>query len=427
MAARTNGTSGAPAVPRGPGLLSPWLLPPAAALALALFGASVWDSRAFQSGGQAGPGTASDAVVAIGRGHLGTGEAGAGYHSVVVLGAPAERSGDTAAFPAAPRASGASSVALPRRGAASAAARSDGVAASVSGAMAPRALAPAQVPVPLPPPGAAQSVAACRLLLPRLPTVDRPLCESTRLSESGAHSRKGLPIYWRDVPPAPAAGGAPGPEPLRVLVLGAIHGDEPTSASLAMRWIAFAAQPQPALRQSVHWRFIPALNPDGMLARPATRVNARGVDLNRNFPTPNWERDAPVYWEKRTRRDPRRWPGPEPLSEPESRFLHEQMEGFRPDLVVSIHAPYGVLDYDGPLPPPSRLGRLRLDQLGIFPGSLGHYGSVRQGMPVVTIELQHELRMPDDSQVRQMWVDLLRWMDTHLATADTPPAGTAVR
>lgn len=427
MAARTNGTSGVPAVPRRPGLLSPWLLPPAAALALALFGASVWDSRAFQSGGQAGAGTASDAVVALGRGHLGTGGSSEGYHSVVVLGAPAERSGDTAAFPAAPRASGASSAALPRRGAAAAAGRSDGAAASASRAMAPRALAPAQVPVPLPPPGAAESVAACKLLLPRLPTVDRPLCESTRLSESGAHSRKGLPIYWRDVPPVPAAGGAAGPEPLRVLVLGAIHGDEPTSASLAMRWIGFAAQPQPALRQRVHWRFIPALNPDGMLARPATRVNARGVDLNRNFPTPNWERDAPVYWEKRTRRDPRRWPGPEPLSEPESRFLHEQMEGFRPDLVVSIHAPYGVLDYDGPLPPPSRLGRLRLDQLGIFPGSLGHYGSVRQGMPVVTIELQHELRMPEDSQVRQMWVDLLRWMDTHLAATDTPAAGTPAR
>ena len=73
--------------------------------------------------------------------------------------------------------------------------------------------------------------------------------------------------------------------------------------------------------------------------------------------------------------------------------------------------------YDGPLPPPNRLGQLRLDQLGIFPGSLGHYGSVRQGMPVVTIELKHELHMPDDGQVLQMWRDLLRWMDNNLADA----------
>ncbi len=211
-------------------------------------------------------------------------------------------------------------------------------------------------------------------------------------------------------------------EPLRVLVVGAMHGDELTSASLALRWVGLAeAQVRDAASGlPVHWRFLPILNPDGLLARQPTRVNARGVDLNRNFPTPNWERDAPIYWEKRTRRDPRRWPGPEPLSEPESRFLYTQMEQFAPDLVVSIHAPYGVLDYDGPVPPPSRLGRLRLDQLGIFPGSLGHYGSVRQGMPVVTIELQHELRMPEDDQVRQMWRDLLRWMGTHLARDGAP-------
>ncbi len=415
----TPGASGAATPVRRAGPL--WLLPPVAVLALGLLGASVWEPRAFQDGGQPGAGTASDAVVAIGRGHLGSGDAGAGYHSVVVLGAPAERS-DAVAAPAA--------AAMPR-------APSSSAAAPARPATPPAAEALAQATVPVPPLGAPESKAACQLLLPRLPTVDRALCESTRLAESGAHSRKGLPLYWRDVFPAPASAtpsraarvGSPAtvPPPLRVLVVGAIHGDEPTSASLAMRWIGFAEKPERALRQPVHWRFIPALNPDGMLARPATRVNARGVDLNRNFPTPNWERDAPIYWQKRTHRDPRRWPGPTPLSEPESRFLHEQMEGFRPDLVVSIHAPYGVLDYDGPLPPPSRLGHLRLDQLGIFPGSLGHYGSVRQGMPVVTIELQHELRMPDDSQVRQMWVDLLRWMDTHLATADTPPAGTAVR
>ncbi len=272
------------------------------------------------------------------------------------------------------------------------------------------------------------AAAACQRLLKRLPTITAADCAATLLAESGAQSVLGTPIYWRDVAPVVAPQMAPATarsaEPLRVLVVGAMHGDELTSASLALRWIALAeAQVQGAAgRLPVHWRFIPVLNPDGLLAKKPTRVNARGVDLNRNFPTPHWDRDAPIYWDKRTRKDPRRWPGPTPLSEPESRFLHTQMEQFAPDLVVSIHAPYGVLDYDGPLPPPSRLGQLRLDQLGIFPGSLGHYGSVRQGMPVVTIELQHELRMPADEQVRAMWRDLLRWMDAHLAE---PPQATA--
>ena len=106
-----------------------------------------------------------------------------------------------------------------------------------------------------------------------------------------------------------------------MLVIGGIHGDELSSASVALHWIRLAARAA-RLPQPVHWRFMPVLNPDGLLAHPPRRVNASGVDLNRNFPTPDWERERQVYWEKRTRKDPRRWPGPQPLSEPESRFLH---------------------------------------------------------------------------------------------------------
>jgi len=202
---------------------------------------------------------------------------------------------------------------------------------------------------------------------------------------------------------------------LRVLVMGAIHGDELSSGSLALHWIRLAQQ-EPAMQmpQPVHWRFIPVLNPDGVMHQPPRRVNANGVDLNRNFPTPNWERDAGVYWEKRTRKDPRRYPGTKPLSEPESRFLHEQMQSFKPHLIVAIHAPYGVLDFDGPSVPPSRLGRLYLDQVGIFPGSLGNYGGVHKGVPVVTIELPNAMRTPLEAEMRQMWVDLLRWMSSRL-------------
>jgi protein MpaA len=169
------------------------------------------------------------------------------------------------------------------------------------------------------------------------------------------------------------------------------------------------------LPQPVHWRFIPALNPDGLTARPPRRVNANGVDLNRNFPTPRWDREAPFYWEKRTRKDPRRWPGPRPLSEPESRYLHDEMARFKPHLIVSIHAPFGVLDFDGPSVPPARLGRLYLDQVGIYPGSLGNYGGVHKGVPVVTVELPNAQRTPLNAEMRQMWIDLLRWMSERVS------------
>ena len=266
-------------------------------------------------------------------------------------------------------------------------------------------VAPHSVPV-VAPADLAVAQAQCVPLLPRLPDVSAAQCAAALLAPSGAVSVQGRPIAWRDV--APASGVAP----RRVLVVGAIHGDELTSATLALQWVAAAEAEM--CEQPVHWRFIPVLNPDGLLARPAARVNARGVDLNRNFPTPGWAKDAPVYWEQRTRRDPRRWPGPAPLSEPESQFLHAQIEQFRPQLVVSIHAPYGVLDFDGPQQPPERLGHLWLDKVGVFPGSLGHYSGLHLGVPVVTIELRHALRMPPPTEVASMWRDLLRWMDEHL-------------
>lgn len=240
---------------------------------------------------------------------------------------------------------------------------------------------------------------ACDRFVGRLPNVTRALCEASQLVDSGAKSVQGTPLYMRDI----------GDGKLRVLVIGAMHGDELSAASVAMHWIHLASSERVDMPQPVHWRFLPVMNPDGMLAHPPKRMNAHGVDLNRNFPTPNWDKDAPVYWQQRTRKDPRRWPGPKPLSEPETRFLHEQMEKFRPNLIVSIHAPYGVLDFDGPSVPPSRLGRLYLDQVGIFPGSLGNYGGVHKGVPVVTIELPNAMRTPLDAETRQMWIDLLRW------------------
>ncbi len=260
----------------------------------------------------------------------------------------------------------------------------------------------------------------------KLPNTSQKLCLAAQLQDSKARSVKGQALFTRDVlPPDLAADGASraasgvtssgagadkARDLQRVLVVGGIHGDELSSSALALHWIALAEQ----IPARTHWRFIPALNPDGLLVSPARRTNANGVDLNRNFPTPRWSTEAPAYWEKRTRKDPRRWPGHTPLSEPESRFLHAQMQEFKPHLIVSIHAPYGVLDFDGPTTPPNKLGRLYLDQVGIFPGSLGNYGGVHLGMPVVTIELPSAFRTPLPAEMRQMWLDLLRWKSERL-------------
>jgi murein peptide amidase A len=245
----------------------------------------------------------------------------------------------------------------------------------------------------------------CPELVRKLPNVSMQLCQSAQLQDSKARSVKGQALWLRDMPTPDAK--------LRVLVVGGIHGDELSSASLALHWIALARE----IPAQTHWRFVPLLNPDGLLTSPARRTNANGVDLNRNFPTPDWEKEAPIYWEHKVKRDPRRWPGNKPLSEPESKYLHDEMERFKPDMIVSIHAPYGVLDFDGPTTPPNKLGRLYLDQVGIFPGSLGNYGGVHKRMPVVTIELPSAFRTPLASEMRQMWLDLLRWQSERLLSS----------
>lgn len=247
--------------------------------------------------------------------------------------------------------------------------------------------------------------AFCQQAASRLPNAPMALCAQAQLVPNGAKSVKGHALMQRDVISPNAH--------LRVLVVGGVHGDELSSTSLVLHWIR-AAMETPS---NIHWRFVPLMNPDGMLLASPKRTNARGVDLNRNFPTPNWDKEAPQYWSKRTKNDPRRYPGPKPLSEPESKWLFEEMERWKPDLIVSVHAPYGVLDFDGPTSPPQKLGRLYLDQVGIFPGSLGNYGGVHKKMPVVTIELPSAIRTPQEAEIRQMWLDLLRWTAERLGAS----------
>lgn len=252
-----------------------------------------------------------------------------------------------------------------------------------------------------------------------LPTIKLKPCMRAGLVPTGAKSVKGLPIMAREIAArglAEAARGVTGTGAARVLVIGGIHGDELTSSSVVFRWLEWIDQ---AEAKRFQWQIVPVLNPDGLLAKPATRVNANGVDLNRNFPTPNWAKEAPKYWAAKTSSDPRRYPGKMAISEPESRWLHNEIQRFKPDVIISIHAPFGVLDFDGPVDPPHKLGALILMPVGIYPGSLGNYGGIHKGVPVVTIELPHALDMPNEAELKNIWRDMLAWIETNVAQRKT--------
>lgn len=171
----------------------------------------------------------------------------------------------------------------------------------------------------------------------------------------------------------------------KILVIAGIHGDEKEANDLALQW---HRRLERIKTPSNHWRIVPLLNPDG--ARNRTRFNSNKADLNRNFPTKDWEEVALKHWQEKQNSDPRRYPGNAPGSEAETKCAILHIEDFKPDLVVSIHTPYGQFDFDGP--ETKRLNSMLLPwkRLGTFPGSLGRYLWDERGIPVLTIELKPE-------------------------------------
>lgn len=177
----------------------------------------------------------------------------------------------------------------------------------------------------------------------------------------------------------PASGSA------ELVVLAAIHGDEPETTVAVSE--ALRCLPTGDLQAAV----ILCGNPDGMVR--GTRGNARGVDLNRNFPTSNWS-PAEVFYKSRAEdaRDMALSPGPEPASEPETRALLALLERLKPRAVVSLHSALACVDDSGA----SHLGRQLADRCALpflteigypTPGSMGTWAGER-GLNLVTLELE---------------------------------------
>lgn len=159
------------------------------------------------------------------------------------------------------------------------------------------------------------------------------------------HSVKGRPIRtWRL--------GEPGRR--RIVLVSTMHGDEPHT-----RAILETLRDGRAIRGVDLW-VVPTYNPDG-LAR-GTRRNARGVDLNRNFPH---------RWKEL---DGRYESGRRPASEPETRAVMAFLEEIDPVRVASFHQPLNGVDTDTKDPRfARRLARaLRLPRTSLDCGGLCH-------------------------------------------------------
>lgn len=252
----------------------------------------------------------------------------------------------------------------------------------------------------------ALSVASlCNEIGNKLGSVSVEDCLAQPLAFGGAYTVQSRPMVVRDFLPADED-----VKNTRIFIMGGIHGDEYSSISIMFKWMELLDKSH---NRDFHWRFAPTVNPDGLLDGQAVRQNANGVDLNRNFPSMDWKDLAQDYWTNTTNKNPRRFPGSGPASEPEVQWVVDQIDDFKPDVIVSVHAPYHLLDYDGPPEAPEQIGELHLHLLGVYPGSLGNYAGINLGIPVVTMELPSAGIMPSDEQIVSMWKDLLDWLYEH--------------
>lgn len=175
----------------------------------------------------------------------------------------------------------------------------------------------------------------------------------------------------------------PDTAPADILLMASMHGDEVETTVVLGE--ALRRVPENALKNPV----ILSVNPDGILR--GTRSNARGVDLNRNWPSSNWSAN-PVYHRDHggQERDIALSSGASAASEAETRALQQLVLRLQPRAIVTLHAPLACID----APQASPLARWisRRVQLPLVPdvgyetpGSFGSWAA-EQGIDIITWE-----------------------------------------
>jgi hypothetical protein len=166
----------------------------------------------------------------------------------------------------------------------------------------------------------------------------------------------------------------------RLLVIGSIHGDEPAGHEVTKRLLSRARVHGASL-----W-VVPTLNPDGRAA--ASRHNARGVDLNRNFPS-EWEALGVS--------------GARPMSEPETRVAMRLIRRLKPAVTIWFHQPQQVVRAWGRSTPVARryaqLARATYRAIPWPPGSAPNWQNQRLRQRAFVVELRSG-RLPAESAER---------------------------
>jgi len=188
------------------------------------------------------------------------------------------------------------------------------------------------------------------------------------------HTPLGLPISGYRF------GNGKGP---KVLILGGVHGDEIEGVVCAQGLLKSFMISFP---YNLDLTLVPMFNTEGVLNK--TRMNSRGVDLNRNLPTKDWSPEV---------KTPRYNPGPTPNSEPENQALAKFIESEKPVFILSLHSWFPVLNVNGDcLKEAEALAKMtgyKIDaDIGYpTPGCLGTFAGLERTSATLTYEIERGL------------------------------------
>jgi protein MpaA len=205
---------------------------------------------------------------------------------------------------------------------------------------------------------------------------------------------KGTPLIWTTFGEEKTAAAEN-----TTLILCGVHGDEITPVKFCWDLLR-----ELKLNHTFEDKLVvvaPLVSPDSFLVPRPSRTNAAGVDVNRNFPTGDWKAEAIKRWTNNYRKDRRKYPGPHAASEQETIFQMNLIKRYKPNKIISVHAPLTLLDYDGPSlraekgkPAKELLEQMSQKSSGykvsnypIFPGSLGNWAGKENHIPTYTLEL----------------------------------------
>jgi protein MpaA len=189
--------------------------------------------------------------------------------------------------------------------------------------------------------------------------------------------------FGKSVEGRPITGYVFGEGSKTVALIGGLHGDQPGGETVLNNLVT-SLEANPQWLKGTRVVILPSCNPDGLVAE--NRCNARGVDLNLNFPTVDWRAQQIM--------DQHELCGQAPASEPETLAIIEALKAYPPQLLFNIQSAASCINYEGKGANKlafevAEASKLPVESFDSLPGSIETLIGKQHKVPCLTIDLEY--------------------------------------